>query len=294
MDGIEERGAGAGAPRLPHTVGLRVRRAREMKGISRRVLSERSGVSQRHLAQLETGSGNISLALLQDVAAALDHRIEWLVGEEDPWTSDGPRVAELFRRAGPDQRARVLKILEASPARAPRGRRACLVGLRGAGKSTLGALVAGDLGCPFVELNRRIEALCGMPVGDLMALYGQEGYRRIEREALAEVARGEGPLILAVAGGIVAEPETFGTLLSQFHTIWLRAAPEEHMTRVRAQGDERPMAGDPKALEALRSILTSREEVYARAEAILDTSGRSLEQSRADLRGLIEARGFLG
>ncbi len=274
-------------------VGERVRKARELKGIPRRVLSDISGVSPRYLALLEAGDGNISIGLLQRVATALDHRIEWLVGEDDPWTSDALRVAELWRRAPAEARARVLDTLSPQPAADLRRHRIALVGLRGAGKSTLGARAGAALGLPCVELNREIEDHAGMAVTEVMALYGQEGYRRLEAQALGRVIATHEALILAVAGGIVAEPETYQTLLAHFHTIWLRASPEEHMARVRAQGDHRPMAGNPEAMEQLRFILTSRESLYDQARARLDTSGRSPDESLADLLALIEARGFL-
>ena len=274
-------------------VGERVRQARERKGIPRRVLSETSGVSPRYLAQLEAGEGNISIALLQRVALALDARIEWFITEDDPWASDTHRVVELFRVARPDVRARVLDALTPGKPDAPRAGRVCLIGLRGAGKSTLGAMAGKALGVPFVELNRVIEETSGMPVEELMALYGQEGYRSLEAQAVDRVIATHDSVVLAVAGGIVAEPDTYRNLLGHFHTIWLRTSPDEHMTRVRAQGDERPMAGNPEAMAQLRSILTSRETLYARAEAQLDTSGKTVEASLAELLALIEARGFL-
>lgn len=290
---VAGRDTGDPATALMATVGERVRRARERKGISRRVLSDLSGVSQRYLAQLETGQGNISIALLWRVAEALDHRIEWLVGEEDPWTSEELRVTELFRSANAAERRKVMEILAPEAPGSLRAQRICLIGLRGAGKSTLGRLVGDELGLPFVELNREIGEQAGMPVDEVMALYGQEGYRRLESQALERVVATSDALILAVAGGIVAEPRTYAFLLRHFHTVWLRATPEEHMLRVRAQGDERPMAGNPKAMEELRSILTSREALYARAEAQVNTSGKTLEASKAELLATIRAHGFL-
>lgn len=274
-------------------VGERVRRARDRKGIPRRVLSEMSGVSPRYLAQLEAGEGNISIGLLQRVAHALDHRIEWLVGEDDPWISDTLRIADLYRSATAPVQARVRAVLSPEPAEARRARRVCLVGLRGAGKSTLGRRAGERLGVPFVELNREIEEQSGMPVEDLMALYGQEGYRRLEAQAISRVIATHETMILAVAGGIVAEPETYAALLAAFHTIWIKASPAEHMARVREQGDTRPMAGNPEAMEQLKSILTARETLYDRAEARLDTSGRTEDQSLDDLLALIDRKRFL-
>jgi len=274
-------------------VGERVRKARELKGIPRRVLSDISGVSPRYLALLEAGEGNISIGLLQRVATALDHRIEWLVGEDDPWTSDTLRMADLFRTASTETRTQVMSILSPQPEHSLRARRICLIGLRGAGKSTLGARAGQALGIPFVELNREIEDQAGMAVTEVLALYGQEGYRRLEAQAISRIVATHDTMILAVAGGIVAEPETYKALLAQFHTIWVKAAPEDHMARVRAQGDTRPMAGNPEAMEQLRHILTSREALYDQARARLDTSGRSEDQSLSDLLALIEDRRFL-
>jgi XRE family aerobic/anaerobic benzoate catabolism transcriptional regulator len=281
-------------PTLIARVGDRVRKARERKGIPRRVLSDRSGVSPRYLAQLEAGEGNISIGLLQRVAVALDHRIEWLIGEEDPWTSDALRVADLYRGATSATQQAVLNLLAPEAPETQRAGRVCLVGLRGAGKSTLGAMAGKVLGIPFLELNSEIESQSGMPVSELMALYGQEGYRQLEAQAINRIIATHDSLILAVAGGIVAEPETYTNVLAHFHTIWVKARPDEHMARVRAQGDERPMAGNPEAMEQLRSILTSREALYGRALAQLDTSGQTVEQSCDSLIAMINERGFTG
>lgn len=265
------------------TVGERVRDARGRKSMSRKVVSERSGVSERYLAQLEGGYGNISIVLLRRVARALDIPMEWLVCEEDPWSSDTIPVMGLYQRATAEVRAKVQQILDPEPADLRRARRVTLIGLRGAGKSTLGRLAADSLGIPFLELNEEIELASGMPVGELMALYGNEGYRRLEQQAVERVAATHEQVILAVAGGIVSEPATYDFLLRHFHAVWLRARPEEHMARVRGQGDERPMAGNPSAMEELKGILTSREALYARAEAQVNTSGRTLDESVQDV-----------
>ncbi|WP_158970968.1 helix-turn-helix transcriptional regulator [Chachezhania sediminis] len=274
-------------------VGARVRMARAEKGLPRRALSEASGVSARYLAQLEAGQGNISIALLERVAVALGRRLEWLIGSDPAVPTEAARVAELYRAAPAAVQAQVLQLLAPGEVPDARRNRICLVGLRGAGKSTLGTRAGAVLGLPFVELNREIEEQSGMPVGEVMALYGQEGYRRLEAQAVARVIRQHDALILAVAGGIVADTETYGELLAHFHTIWVRTSPDEHMARVRAQGDERPMAGNPEAMEQLKSILTDREELYARAEAQLDTSRKTTDASLQDLLALIEERGFL-
>ncbi len=273
--------------------GQRVRKARKDKGISRQQLSKISGVSPRYLAQLETGSGNISIGLLQRIADALDYRVEWLIGQDDPCCSDVLRVAEKFRSASVHVQERVLDTLSLEPRGVTRGGRICLTGLRGAGKSTLGTCVAEKVGIPFIELNREIEAKTGMPVAEVMALYGQEGYRDLEAEALASVIETHDKVVLAVSGGIVAAPATYNFLLRNFHTIWIRALPEEHMSRVRAQGDERPMAGNPEAMKQLKSILSNREALYEKALLQLNTSQKTVETSQNQLLELIEKHDLL-
>lgn len=274
-------------------VGERARKARELKGIPRRVLSEKSGVSPRYLAQLEAGEGNISIGLLQRVATALDLRVEWFVAEEDPWTSEAYRVAQLFRQSNADIQQKVLVILGPQNAAAQRAHRICLIGLRGAGKSTLGSMAGAKLGLPFVELNKEIEEHSGMPVDEVMALYGQEGYRALEAQAVRRIVETHDSVFLAVAGGVVAEPETYNLLRTNFHTIWVRTTPEEHMRRVREQGDVRPMAGNPEAMEQLRAILASRETQYEKALAQIDTTGKTKEESLQELLALVAEHGFL-
>jgi len=287
----------AGGPRdvegFLAAVGLRVRQARRARGMSRRMLSDLSRVSQRYLAQLENGSGNVSIALLYRIACALDHPVERLLGAGDGPDAEALEVARRFRAADAPTRRRVLELLERGGPAAARARRICLIGLRGAGKSTLGRMAGEALDIPFLELNRAIEDESGMPVAEVMALYGQEGYRALERQALERVAATTREVVLAIAGGIVSEPETYRFLLEHFHTIWLKATPEEHMRRVRAQGDERPMAGNPKAMEELVSILTSREALYARADAMVGTSGKTIEESLRDVLDTIAGLGFL-
>ena len=183
-------------------------------------------------------------------------------------------------------------LIAAEPSGARR-QRISLIGLRGAGKSTLGRKLGAALSLPFAELNRDIEEQSGMPVADVIALYGQEGYRRLERQALERVVATSDAVVLAVAGGIVSEPETFAFLLRHFHTIWLKAPPETHMRRVAEQGDTRPMAGNSKAMEELKSILTSREALYARAEGMIDTEGKTPDQSAWELVDEVKRLGIV-
>ncbi len=241
-------------------LGARVREERKTRGLTRKVLSELSGVSERYLAQLESGSGNVSIILLRDIAMSLGLQLEHLVSEQGPIGVD---------------------------AVSHRQQRFALVGLRGAGKSTLGFGLARALDYPFVELNDEIERLSSLPVPEIFNLYGPDGYRRFEADALEAVADRHTRVVLAVAGGIVADSEVYHSLLRDFHTVWLKASADEHMARVRAQGDLRPMNGKPAAMNELRRLLDARNADYARAHFKLDTSGRSHDAALEDLVSLV-------
>ncbi len=259
-------------------IGKRIRHTREQKEISRRLLSELSGVSQRYLAQLESGSGNISLALLYRIASALGRKPGWLM-EDRSDDIDDFRILSLLQTVSPETRTRVIRVLESDATLESKKKRVCLIGLRGAGKSSLGRLLAENISWEFVELNRVIEKICEIPVSEIIALYGMDGYRQFERQALNSIIEESERLVLAASGGIVSEPDTFTLLLQNFHTIWVKASPEEHMERVRAQGDIRPIAGYPKAMQKLKSILASRASLYSQADCSVDTSGRTLTES---------------
>lgn len=298
MAGIMWKPIDRGIDREPESlivlVGERVHKARKATGYSRRLLSEKSGVSQRYIAQLESGGGNISIALLNRVANALHVRMEHLVGEDDPWESDVAQISGLYRHANEQQQAQIREILAAPGTGYSAHQRIALIGLRGAGKSTLGQLVAEDLEAPFVELNRCIERQSGIAIAEVMALYGPEGYRQLEHRAVVRAAEENQKMVLAVAGGVVSVPETYEFLLQNFHTIWIKASPQEHMDRVRSQGDERPMADNPKAMDELRAILTRREMDYGRADAVLDTSGKTIAGSKKELITIIRENGYVG
>ncbi|NNE51200.1 MAG: helix-turn-helix transcriptional regulator [Sulfitobacter sp.] len=279
--------------RLIARLAARVAEARKIRGIPRRVLSEKSGVSPRYLAQLEAGEGNISVLLLQRVATALDIRIEALLAEETSVDHDALRVATLYRDAPVQVQTQVRGLLAPQNPDLLRAGRICLIGLRGAGKSTLGRLAGEALNIPFVELNQEIERAADMPLAEIMAFYGESGYRKLEAEALERVSGQHDRMILAVAGGIVADGVTYARLLERFHTIWLRTSPAEHMQRVRAQGDVRPMEGNPEAMAYLKELLTSREPLYGRAQAQVNTSNKTERSSLNDLLAVIANRHFL-
>lgn len=270
---------------LIQQVGANVRAARKSLAMSRRELSERSGVSPRYLAQLEGGQGNISIGLLKHISLALDLPIEALIGAQEQHRD----ISSQFARADAATQARVLQLLGAAP-RDSKAARICLIGLRGAGKSTLGPKIADDFAMPFIELNTRIEEKSGIPIGEIIALYGEEGYRQLERETLDQITAEHTRVVIAVAGGIVSSTDTYQQVLHHFHTVWIKAAPSEHMDRVRAQGDLRPMAGNPQAMQHLEQILKAREALYAQAPYKLDTSGKSVAASHAELSALLGAQ----
>ena len=265
-------------------LGQRVRRMRGLAGMSRKVLAEVSGISERYIAQLESGKGNVSIVLLRRIAYAINAALEDLIPGDEP-SPDWPVIRDLLKKAGASQIAQVKELL-AGGASAPLRRSfsgIALIGLRGAGKSTLGRMLAEHIGWSFVELNKEIERQNGLSVAEIIALYGQEGFRRMEQAALVQLLARKELMVLATGGGIVSEPVTFDLILNSFYTIWLKAEPEEHMARVRKQGDLRPMADDRSAMAELRNILASREPLYARANAVVDTAGLSVDAAAARL-----------
>ena len=270
------------------SLGQRLRTIRARRGVTRRDLSRRSRVSERYIAQLEAGSGNISVLLLRRIARALGVGAEELVAERPDRTAERLLLEQVVSGLPEARLAEARGLLQhhlvgRQEARS-RGRRIALVGLRGAGKSTLGRRLAARLGVAFVELDREVEREGRMELSDIFAMQGQEGYRRLERAALQRLVREGARAVVATGGGIVAEPATFELLLDTCVTVWLRASPEEHMRRVVAQGDTRPMRDNTaRAMDDLRAILASREPLYAKADVILDTSGRTEEECVEEL-----------
>jgi len=269
-------------------LGQRVRTMRALRGMSRKVLAKESGISDRYIAQLEGGKGNVSIVLLRRVATAMGAPLEDLIpgGELQP---DWPVIRDLLRKATPSQIAQAKELLSGGSAPLRRAFSGiALIGLRGAGKSTLGKMLAERIGWSFVALNKEIERQHGLSVAEIIALYGQEGFRRMEQAALVQLLARKELMVLATGGGIVSEPVTFDLILKSFYTIWLRAEPEEHMGRVRSQGDLRPMADDRSAMAELRNILISREPLYARANAMVDTAGLTVDAAAARLADAVK------
>ena len=264
-------------------LGRRVRERRDRRGQSRRALAAEAKVSERYLAQLEAGDGNVSIALLRRLAVALGATLPELLGDDAPEQRMVRRfLAELPPHRLEDALMRMLR--EYGRDDAARRSRIALVGLRGAGKTTLGDALARELHFPFIELDREIEREAGVGLAELFMLYGQAGYRRIERRCLERLLDSHDRFVVAVGGGIVSEPDTYHLLLDRCYTVWVRATPDEHMGRVVAQGDLRPMEGHAEAMEDLKRILAAREPLYRKADAVVDTSGADPAHSLDELR----------
>jgi XRE family transcriptional regulator, aerobic/anaerobic benzoate catabolism transcriptional regulator len=273
-------------------LGERVREARARRGMTRKILARDSGVSERYLAQLETGRGNASVLLLRQIAQALNLPVDELVRADDGQSVELTLIFQLLKRlpAAKLARVRTQLVREYGTAYGARENRIALVGLRGAGKSTLGAALARQLGVPFVELDHEVEAEAGTSLHEIFLLHGQAGFRRYERRALERILEKNERCIIATGGSIVSEPATYDLVLSACFTVWLKAAPEEHMARVAAQGDYRPMAGNREAMDDLRRILAGREPLYAQADVTIDTEGKTVEASLATLARAVTPR----
>lgn len=272
-------------------LGERVRASRHRRGMTRKKLAEAAGVSERHLANLETGQGNASVMLLRDLARALGTSIAEIVGEDSSGAGEWMRIRELLRGRDEGELTHARKVLAealgGTPADDDREGRIALIGLRGAGKSTLGRMLAEELRLPFIELDRLVERMAGCDVGEIHSLYGPAAFRRYELRALEDTIAAHERAVIATGGGLVTEPATYDLLRARCFTVWLRASPDDHMKRVIAQGDLRPMAGNAEAMEDLKRILAAREADYARADLSYDTSAQPLAQVYLSLRDAI-------
>ena len=281
--------AASAAPFLA-AIGREVRKNRAKRGMTRRQLAQASLTSERYLAQIESGAGNPSASVLRAIAQALDLPAAALLPETGLRTAALAGVIDLLAQLPRGELEALAKDIAARVARVgstDRAQRIALVGLRGAGKSTLGRMLAGHFGWPFIELDRRVEEDYGASIPDLIEMAGMATFRRHERSALEHVVSQHEQAVITTAGGIVANPESYALLLRRTHTIWIKARPEEHMSRVMAQGDFRPMAQNRQAMADLVAILEARRADYARAEAEVDTSGDAVEQSFAKLQRVV-------
>jgi XRE family aerobic/anaerobic benzoate catabolism transcriptional regulator len=287
------------APRIAPTssdgfllsLGKRVRELRNRRGLTRKMMAREADVSERHLAQLEAGEGNVSIVLLRRIAAALHVSLAELFAAEAETRHEKILIQRFLERlpAHRVEEAMFRLLREFGEEEAVRRNRIALIGLRGAGKSTLGSRLGVDMDVPFIELDGEIEKDTGMPLGEIFSLYGQTGYRAIERRSLERVLHERERAIVSVGGGVVSEKETYDYLLSNCYTVWIKARPEEHMARVIAQGDLRAIAGGNQAMDDLRRILEAREPLYRKADMYLDTSGSSVDESFAKLKAALQA-----
>ncbi|GAA5231571.1 helix-turn-helix domain-containing protein [Verticiella sediminum] len=274
-------------------LGERIRNLRARRGLTRKATALAAEISERHLANLELGTGNASILVLVQVAQALQCSLAEIVGDVTTSSPEWLLIREMLEHRSESElhRARVqlAEMFGGSGDRQARLARIALVGLRGAGKSTLGRMLAEDLGYPFVELSREIEKVAGCSIVEIHSLYGSGAYRRYERRALEETVQIYPEVVIATPGGLVSDPATFNLLLGHCYTIWLQADPEDHMRRVVAQGDFRPMSGSKEAMEDLRRILAGRTAFYAKADMTYDTSGHSLQETFAGLRTAVRS-----
>ncbi len=271
----------AAEPTLPEkdpfliALGERVRLLRARRGLTRKALAQLAEVSERHVANVETGVGNASIQFMRQLCTVLNCSLAEMTGDETASSPDWLMIREILRGRSDEDLARARTVLgelfDTPASELTRRQRIALIGLRGAGKSSLGRRLAEQLGVPFIELSGQIELLAGCTIAEIHALYGQTAYRRYEQRALEEVIRTHARAVIATPGGIVSEPGTFNLLLTHCYTVWLRASPEEHMKRVLAQGDRRPMSGNREAMDDLKRILESRAQFYSKADKTVDT-----------------------
>jgi XRE family transcriptional regulator, aerobic/anaerobic benzoate catabolism transcriptional regulator len=268
-------------------LGERVRVLRARRGLARKTLAAAAEVSERHLANLEYGTGNASILILLQVANSLQCSLSELIGDattsNPEWLMIREQLANSDETTLRNVRLAIAELLGSNGGQV-HSHRVALIGLRGAGKSTLGQRLADDIGYPFVELNRDIEKLAGCSVNEIQALYGMNAYRRYERRALEALIQSHPQVVIATPGGMVSDTATFNLLLSSCTTVWLKAEPEDHMQRVIAQGDMRPMAASKEAMDDLKQILKGRAAFYSKADVTIETSAQGIEQTFELLR----------
>jgi XRE family aerobic/anaerobic benzoate catabolism transcriptional regulator len=269
-------------------LGERVRTLRSRQGMTRRSVAVAADVSERHLANLEYGTGNVSVLVLLQVAQALQCSLAELLGDVTTSSPEWLLIRELLgKRSEADlRRARVQlgEMFGEGGNAQERKNRIALIGLRGAGKTSLGQRLADDMGFPFIELSREIEQFAGCQISEIHNLYGANAYRRYERRALEEAIQIYPEVVIATPGGLVSDSANFNLLLSHCTTVWLQADAADHMGRVAAQGDMRPMAASREAMEDLKRILEGRSAFYSKADLTINTSGRSEDQAFGALR----------
>ena len=271
---------------IARDIGHRIRADRARLQLTRKDLARAAEVSERYLNELENGEANASLGILAKVAAALGQDLSSLLFASSV-TARHDGFDALASGMSPSERESAIPILQQFLAERRRSARGlALLGLRGAGKSTLGRMLSAHLRLPFVSITREIEARAGMSLGDLFNLGGPDAYRALENDVVAEIVRRTSPMVVETAGGIVGNSQALDVIFASFKTVWLKASPAEHLARVAGQGDTRPMRGNPRALEHLKALLAQRETEYARAECTLDTSGRSMEDCFAELQDI--------
>lgn len=289
QEGLAEAAPVTGDEGFLASLGKRVRELRERRGMTRKLVARDSGVSERHLAHLEAGEGNVSIVLLRHIARALNVALVELLSSDAEDTVER-RLIRRFLERMPQHRLEevVFRLMrDFGHEEAVRRNRVALIGLRGAGKTTLGKRLAREMGVPFIELVAEVEKEIGMPVSEVFSLYGQAGYRRLEKRTLERVLKQHERAVFSIGGGIVSQTETYDLLLSSCFTVWLKARPEDHMARVIAQGDLRPMAGNDEAMEDLRRILEAREALYGKADTSIETSDASEDETFNRLRQLV-------
>ena len=294
IDGSDSAGDEGKNPLLL-ALGERVRHLRAQRGMTRKAVALAADVSERHLANLEYGIGNASFLVLQQVATALQCPLAALIGDVSTSSPEWLLIRELLEHRDEATLRRVREAIGPllgtgggqRAGAAGRSPRVALIGLRGAGKSTLGQRLADDLGFPFVELSREIEQFAGCSISEIQALYGMNAYRRYERRALEEAIQIHPEAVFATPGGLVSDAATFNLLLAHCTTVWLKADPEDHMQRVAAQGDLRPMAASAEAMDDLRQILAGRAAFYSKADMTLDTSAQPMAPTFEALRAMV-------